>query len=177
MIRCLGVIGKSDEPLYLRDFVETNSLSEEKESTIEDEDKPFVFFSEMNKRCTLNHQLIMHSALDTFEEAILQQKNKLGRNKSWYGKLCRIDNMRVFGYMTSTKIKFMVGVEDFEHGDNQWKKSSLEIEAGLKEFFCGVHELYVEYALNPFSELKKKKINSHRFSTGVSHLVQSFNDY
>lgn len=37
--------------------------------------------------------------------------------------------------MTSTKIKFMVGVEDFEHGDNQWKKSSLEIEAGLKEFF------------------------------------------
>ena len=101
MIRCLGVIGKSDEPLYLRDFVETNSLSEEKESTIEDEDKPFVFFSEMNKRCTLNHQLIMHSALDTFEEAILQQKNKLGRNKSWYGKLCRIDNMRVFGTCTA----------------------------------------------------------------------------
>jgi len=96
----------------------------------------------MNKRCTLNHQLIMHSALDTFEEAILQQKNKLGRNKSWYGKLCRIDNVRVFGYMTSTKIKFMVGVEDFEHGDNQWKKSSLEIEAGLKEFFVRCSPLW-----------------------------------
>lgn len=40
-----------------------------------------------------------------------------------------------------------------------------------------MHELYVEYSLNPFSSIRdNKKITSKRFDVGVGELVHTFND-
>lgn len=40
-----------------------------------------------------------------------------------------------------------------------------------------MHELYVEYNLNPFSSIREnKKINSIRFDSGVGELVAAFNE-
>lgn len=40
-----------------------------------------------------------------------------------------------------------------------------------------MHELYVEYNLNPFSSVREKeKISSIRFDDGVRELVHSFNE-
>ena len=42
---------------------------------------------------------------------------------------------------------------------------------------ANMHELYVEYNLNPFSSIReKKKISSVRFDAGVSELVDTFNE-
>ena len=40
-----------------------------------------------------------------------------------------------------------------------------------------MHELYVEYNLNPFSSIRQKqKIDSKRFDAGVGELVDDFNE-
>ena len=42
---------------------------------------------------------------------------------------------------------------------------------------ASIHELYVEYALNPFSNIKDNHmISSSRFDEGVYELVQSFDE-
>ncbi len=47
----------------------------------------------------------------------------------------------------------------------------------MKVLFANVHELYVEYTLNPFSQVRAQKMmSSQRFDNGVAGLVTNFND-
>eukprot|EP00559_Dactyliosolen_fragilissimus_P004820 CAMPEP_0184867492 /NCGR_PEP_ID=MMETSP0580-20130426/26819_1 /TAXON_ID=1118495 /ORGANISM="Dactyliosolen fragilissimus" /LENGTH=199 /DNA_ID=CAMNT_0027367821 /DNA_START=73 /DNA_END=669 /DNA_ORIENTATION=+ len=184
-----AIVGKDNEPLYLRDFTGINSNSVHDSSDInqgKDEADPFGFFDkkerDTNESCSMNHQFIMHSALDVFEEMIsLDNKRLRSRgstslgpvNTMWVGSLCSIENMRVYGYMTNTKIKFMATIDDDDSMREQWKITQ---ESALKAFFSDMHDLYVQYSLNPFSKTQGSKINSKRFDNGLVELVHSFND-
>jgi hypothetical protein len=62
--------------------------------------------------------------------------------------------------------------------------SHIQISAAI--YYCihtkillkaNMHELYVEYNLNPFSSIRQKqKIDSKRFDAGVGELVDDFNE-
>jgi len=42
---------------------------------------------------------------------------------------------------------------------------------------ANVHEIYVEYTLNPFAQVRaQKKISSRRFDLGMEDLVSNFNE-
>ena len=70
------------------------------------------------------------------------------------------------GYVTSTNVRFLAMVSD-----------SLEPsrEVHLKTLFAKLHNLYVEYMLNPWSALQLR-IKSTRFDRGVDDAIRHYND-
>lgn len=190
----LAVVGRENEPLYLRDFG-ADSLSAPAEAAppptdAEDADAsdPFGFFNRegrgANDSCSLRHQFIIHAALDRFEEMTgpssggrWRTPGAVGNNAMWVGLLCPMEEVRVYGYLTNTGIKFLVLVEDedemmIQSGDTNKQTSARDKD--LKAFMVVLHDLFVEYTLNPFSKLRGK-ISSRRFDDGVLKCVTALN--
>jgi len=144
----------------------------------EEEEDTFGFFEtntkNMNETSSLKHQFAMHSALDRYEELVFPTSttriSSIGPNSMWIGLLGSIGETKVYGYMTTTKIKFMASIEDSD--DNGRKHFARE--AGLKAMFGNMHKLYIEYRLNPFS-IRDTKISSRKFDDGMTQLVNTFN--
>lgn len=151
---------------------------------------------------SLTQQLVLHASLDRFEE-MASRSNRGGAvrwrtpgsnsaNAMWMGLLCRVEERwNVYGYLTNTGIKFMILVENiylnrdgsrFGQGDHHappMMSSSLpnsggSREADLKNMFAQLHELYVRYTLNPFSQLRSP-IQSRVFDKGIVRMAESFN--
>ncbi len=75
------------------------------------------------------------------------------------------------GYITRTKVTMFVSIQDVHDGNE------LIREAGLKALFSECHENYVEYTLNPFSNIRgQNKICSPRFDKVLEGIVANFNE-
>ena len=101
--------------------------------------------------CSVRHRFVLHSALDRLEQLTTNpdgttKKNKINnnnaKNNNFLGLLLPIEETRVYGYITNTKIKFILIVED--DGDN----SDVEIQRLLND----IHESYIQDIMNPFRE-------------------------
>lgn len=109
-------------------------------------------------------------------------------------------------YATSTKIKFFATIEDIEDGNNDIAREAalkalfvsyatvfltlLTARRLTNKVFllsitylsiswmkANAHEYFVEYMLNPFSNVRtEKKILSPRFEMGIKELVKTFNE-
>eukprot|EP00591_Stephanopyxis_turris_P013341 CAMPEP_0195520848 /NCGR_PEP_ID=MMETSP0794_2-20130614/17581_1 /TAXON_ID=515487 /ORGANISM="Stephanopyxis turris, Strain CCMP 815" /LENGTH=191 /DNA_ID=CAMNT_0040650283 /DNA_START=42 /DNA_END=617 /DNA_ORIENTATION=- len=179
----LALVGKDNEPMYMRDFGKIEETGDDRSDSADDD--PFGFFStnEKNrkgsmKESTLRNQFIVHSALDRFEELTgptsgnrWRTPGATGSDAMWVGLLCPIEDLRVYGYLTNTNIKILAVLEDtFEPGQQQQAR-----ESTLKTLLANVHVLFVEYILNPFTNIKKSRIVSARFDEGVCNFVSAFN--
>eukprot|EP00904_Undaria_pinnatifida_P004109 jgi/Undpi1/1369/HiC_scaffold_11.g04761.m1 len=80
------------------------------------------------------------------------------------GHLCPIDEYRVYGYMTSTRLKLLAVLEDV----NDIR------EPELKRVFSVVHDLYVSYLRNPFAALAKP-VESAKFRLAVDRQINDYN--
>ena len=187
----LAVVGRDNEPLYLRDFgsipAATDAASaqqqQQQQQQQQNDDDAFGFFSHegkgANDSCSLRHQFIIHAALDRYEEMTgsssgvgWRNPGAVGNNAMWVGLLCPIEELRVYGYLTNTGIKFLVLVEDEDEGQDSKQASARDKD--LKAFMVLLHDLFVEYTLIPFSKLRGK-ISSKRFDVGVQKCVQALN--
>mmetsp|Transcript_10964 Transcript_10964/g.23722 ORF Transcript_10964/g.23722 Transcript_10964/m.23722 type:complete len:202 (-) Transcript_10964:193-798(-) len=189
----LAVVGRDNEPLYLRDFVTNHpadaavdlrdDATDTERQQQQNDDDAFGFFNSegrgANDSCSLRHQFIIHAALDRFEEMTgsssggrWRTPGAVGNNAMWVGLLCPIEEVRVYGYLTNTGIKFLVLVEDEDDGQDSNQTSARDKD--LKAFMVLLHDLFVEYTLNPFSKLRGK-ISSNRFDVGVQKYVQALN--
>mmetsp|Transcript_27457 Transcript_27457/g.38639 ORF Transcript_27457/g.38639 Transcript_27457/m.38639 type:complete len:187 (+) Transcript_27457:35-595(+) len=174
---CLAVLGKENEPLYLRD-VTRDFESDDEEKLAEEKEDYFGFAS--NSETTENHlalrlEFMMHASLDKLEDITGQFPGRRWRNPgvtgpdaNWIGHLCPMEDTRIYGYITTTNVKFLAMIEDSPEGIHPSR------EGELKSLFSTVHELYVQYTLNPFSQIKEK-IKSERFDEGVNACVEKFN--
>ena len=175
----LSVVGRDNEPLYLRDFGPKEEAAEE---MTQEDDPGFGFFQRQGHRCSLQHQFIIHAALDRFEELTgpssggrWRTPGAVGNNSMWVGLLCSMEDLRVYGYQTNTGIKFLVLVEDEdEYGGDIDPKQIAARDKDLKAFMVVLHDLFVEYTLNPFSKLRGK-ISSRKFDDGVRKCVLALN--
>ncbi|CAK8674292.1 unnamed protein product [Clavelina lepadiformis] len=118
MAVCVGVIAKENYPLYIRCA-----------SNVEDETK-FHF--------------TVHTSLDVIEEKI----NNAGKTssaadlrESYLGQLYPAEDYRVYGYVTNTKVKFVVVVEasNTQLRDNE-----------VRSMFRRLHNAYTDVMCNPF---------------------------
>lgn len=50
----------------------------------------------------------------------------------WVGLLCPVEDLRVYGYLTNTNIKFMSVIEDSDEMGGQYQQAR---EAELRSFF------------------------------------------
>eukprot|EP00128_Syssomonas_multiformis_P002323 Colp12_sorted_trinity150504_noHs@18647 len=134
MFNCIAVIGKNNSPLYIR-------------GTFAEKDLKFHY--------------IIHTSLDVVEEKMSAAK---GNTDMYLGLLYPMEDYRVYGYVTNTKIKMIAVINDY---DTAVKDSE------IKTFFRRLHTLYTDMVCNPFYT-PGDKIESPAFQKGVSQLMESF---
>eukprot|EP01023_Acetabularia_acetabulum_P010992 TRINITY_DN1501_c0_g1_i3.p1 TRINITY_DN1501_c0_g1~~TRINITY_DN1501_c0_g1_i3.p1 ORF type:complete len:142 (-),score=15.38 TRINITY_DN1501_c0_g1_i3:420-845(-) len=137
MIVCIGVVGGKNNPLYLRSFEEENS----------DE---------------LKHHYIIHCALDSVDDrasikSALASKDGSG---SYLGLLYPMENLRVYGFISKTKVKYFVVENDPFVKDD------------LQAVFNKIHAAYVDTVCNPFYTLNTP-IQSAKFHNRIIEIVKS----
>mmetsp|Transcript_7226 Transcript_7226/g.10575 ORF Transcript_7226/g.10575 Transcript_7226/m.10575 type:complete len:173 (-) Transcript_7226:1028-1546(-) len=163
-LECLAIIGKTNEPLYLLD------VEKEDDEVTPDENDAFGFVeSQQRERLSLEKEFMMHASIDNLEEALGSQRQGKGRasaDSKWIGLLCPMEESFIYGYSTSTNIKILAMISDSMEDSR---------EVHLKTLFAKVHNLFVEYMLNPWAGLQNK-IESKKFESGIQEAVKVYNE-
>lgn len=100
----IAVVGKNDEPLYMREFSETSEdIREERLFGLPMTDRQDVGLGGFD--CSLRQQFILHSALGRIKQlagpppglAWRKPGTPSGRDSMFAGFLCPVEEMRVYG--------------------------------------------------------------------------------
>ncbi|KAG0477815.1 hypothetical protein HPP92_012534 [Vanilla planifolia] len=137
MILFVAIVGHQNNPLYLQSFTDADDALK------------------------LHH--IVHCSLDVIEERVNNPK-KSGPtlNETYLGLLYPTENYKVYGYLTSTKIKFILVTTDLDVKD-----------VDVRSFFRRFHAAFVDAVSNPF-HVPGKKITSKAFASRVGGIVKLF---
>jgi hypothetical protein len=177
MLLGIAVLGKSNEPLYLRNLRPAQRPTSENDNSSSgghnnDNNDPLGLSSmtrqNVHASLPLDDQIILHAALDSFEEKVdrtasgqmpsVKKQNVGGGGTSswphWVGLLLTRNRSAVYGYVTATNIKFFVLVE----GPTNVKE--------MQDFMKTIHMSYIEYIMNPFF-MTKGGIQSTTFDDKV----------
>ncbi|XP_075521017.1 uncharacterized protein LOC142554215 isoform X1 [Primulina tabacum] len=137
MIVCVAVVGHQNNPLYIQSFTEADDALK------------------------LHH--IVHCSLDVVDERVNNPKKAAPTlNETFLGLLYPTENYKVYGYLTNTKVKFILVTTDLDVCD-----------ADVRNFFRRFHTAYFDVVSNPF-HVPGKKITSKIFAERVSTIVKSF---
>jgi hypothetical protein len=93
-VACVAVVGKQNNPLYVRVFREH-------------EDK-------------LKYHYVVHTSLDVVDERVASS----GKNEPYLGMLFPTEESKVYGYCTCTKAKFILVLDDTDVKENILKAVS-----------------------------------------------------
>eukprot|EP01120_Amphizonella_sp_Union-15-10_P016961 TRINITY_DN9250_c0_g1_i1.p1 TRINITY_DN9250_c0_g1~~TRINITY_DN9250_c0_g1_i1.p1 ORF type:complete len:140 (-),score=22.95 TRINITY_DN9250_c0_g1_i1:42-461(-) len=133
-IAAIAVIGKQNNPLYIKTLGKNGD--------------------------DLKFHHIVHTSLDVVQE--LTSKKESTQADKYLGQLYPTEEYKVYGYITNTRIKFIL-IVDYD---------SRAKEADLKQFFTKFHELYADTVCNPFYTFDEN-ITSQKFEERVTELVSS----
>ncbi|XP_074567555.1 uncharacterized protein LOC141824212 [Curcuma longa] len=137
MIACVAVVGHQNNPLYLQSFTGADDALK------------------------LHH--IVHCSLDVIDERVNNPKRSvITLNESYLGLLYPTESYKVYGYLSNTKVKFLVVTTDLDVKDTD-----------IRSFFRRFHAAYVDAVSNPF-HVPGKKIVSRIFAARVSGIVKAF---
>ena len=134
----VAIVSKDNKPLYLKDFRGSRDISESDESFPVDMfdlareasdgagagagDSTVPLDAEIGKSCSIDQQFVLHSALDRLEHLMepnglgaawrYGRPNQLGHEAMFVGLIGHVDDLRLYAYITTTKIKIIVACED-----------------------------------------------------------------
>ncbi|KAF2069131.1 hypothetical protein CYY_009547 [Polysphondylium violaceum] len=137
-IVCVAIVGKNNNPLFIQDF--SSGITEE------------------NK---LKLHYIVHCSLDIIEDKPGPVKKNVPSDM-YLGLLYPTEDYKVYGYMTNTKIKFIIVVLD---------TSDIK-DSDIKIFFKRLQSLFINTTSNPFYK-RNSKIESKKFLQEVTNLIPS----
>lgn len=138
--------------------------------------KPIFIASSSNE--TLGDQYTLHTSLDVIEEKTrhslgstlsspsggpVKKSSAAELNRDLYlGSLYTTEKKKVFGYVTNTRIKFVIIVDSANTTlrDNE-----------IRQMFRKLHTAYIQLNFNPFY-VPGEKITSKRFKEVVNGLLQ-----
>ena len=153
----IAVIGKNNEPLYLRNCCEDeqnqHSSADENAAAKEGDQDPFGFsqsLSDPQGSMPLQLQLVAYAALDSLDELLVSGQTKqqpvIKKSNSsmpnWVGLLLELDEQAVYGYVSATNIKYLA----LTKGRSEVKV----MHAFLKE----IHQHFISYVMNPFANTR-----------------------
>eukprot|EP00162_Nutomonas_longa_P000081 comp10097_c0_seq1/m.11986 comp10097_c0_seq1/g.11986 ORF comp10097_c0_seq1/g.11986 comp10097_c0_seq1/m.11986 type:complete len:137 (-) comp10097_c0_seq1:15-425(-) len=134
MIACVAIVSKQNSPLYLRSFGSTDGF---------------------------RFHYIIHTSLDMIEEKSSKGKGSGGSDGSFFlGLLYPIEDFQIYGYITNTKVKMILVLDDNEAKDSE-----------VHQFFKQLHSLYIGAIFNPFHD-PDARIESKLFDQKVISLVR-----
>jgi len=134
MAVCVAVIGKENSPLFI---------------------------SCLNPDQELGYHYNLHTSLDVIEEK-LSNSNRSNEHRDLYmGALYTTEHLKVFGYVTNTKIKFIIIVDSSNTNmrDNE-----------PRQMFRKLHIAYANVMANPFYA-PATKITSKKFNSVINSLL------
>eukprot|EP00466_Bigelowiella_natans_P000221 jgi/Bigna1/84842/estExt_fgenesh1_pg.C_10195 len=143
VIRAVAVIGKENEPLFLQTYTE----------------------SKEDNQTSLHYHV--HTSLDIVEEKIGDSGKVYPNAQDMYlGQLYIVQDLKLYGYATNTKTKFVVVVNG--------TPSSSSMKSWMRDF----HELYIQTTANPFCELMDDKsgLYTTTFMNSVRKRIAAFNE-
>jgi len=104
----------------------------------------------------LKFLFLIHASIDILEEKInlLTKPSSDRDSRDFYlGLLCTVEEYKIYGYVTNTRVKFVI---IFEHSPSLLK------DPDIKTLFQRLHQAYIDCISNPFcdpnTQLKSKKI-------------------
>ena len=165
----LAIIGTNNEPLFIREFEKNDDAISEEELFGISSTKTFD-----GVNCSTKHQFILHAALDRYVQMAgpppgYGWRQNTNADGMFIGLLYPVEEMRVYGYVTTTKVKLLLTVEDDAVPEMQ---QTVDIE--IKVLLRKIHELYIEDLLNPFKDIGSK-IVSKTFDEKVTKCISAFN--
>eukprot|EP00529_Nitzschia_sp_RCC80_P033611 CAMPEP_0113464350 /NCGR_PEP_ID=MMETSP0014_2-20120614/13158_1 /TAXON_ID=2857 /ORGANISM="Nitzschia sp." /LENGTH=210 /DNA_ID=CAMNT_0000356433 /DNA_START=63 /DNA_END=695 /DNA_ORIENTATION=- /assembly_acc=CAM_ASM_000159 len=193
-VTSVAILGKDNGPLYIREFAIDDQQHQQDESELLF-DLPMVgcgtdtASGTATSKCSVRQQFIMYAALDRLDQLAgpppgygwrNNNKNSVnngGADGMFVGLLCPAEDQRVYGYVSTTKIKFLLVTED-DGTSNPVSSSTSENDSNsenIKLLLTQIHELYIEDMLNPF-KIIGSPITSRRFERRIEELVQTFNN-
>jgi hypothetical protein len=186
----LAIIGKHNEPLYLREFSHGDTRLDEAElfglsssgssSNATGGDSGNAKHGGASS-ISLRQEFILHAALDRFEQLNGPPPGFAWRHQpppqsptntttrpsqtdpQFVGLLGPCEDLNLYGWMTTTRIKFLVAVQD------------AELDGDVVGLLRRLHQAYVEYRLNPMIALTEGPIQSKRFDAQVQQTMEAFN--
>ena len=187
----LAIIGKGNEPLYLREFGSEDEVADDdaalfgltSSSSSNGTAADATTQRSSDTGCSLRQEFILHAALDRFVQlngpppgfawrhhtaASAQHTPVPGMavnadsDPQFVGLLGPWEDLRLYGWMTTTQIKFLVAIQD------------AEIDGDVVGLLRRLHQTYVEYRLNPLGQLTGP-IQSKRFDEKVRQTIESYN--
>lgn len=136
MAVCVAVIAKENYPLYIK--------------TIATDDELKFYYT-------------VHTSLDVVEEKISSVgKNTNDLRELYLGLLYPTEDYKVYGYVTNTKVKFVIVVES--------SNTSLR-DNEIRSMFKKLHNAYVDMLCNPF-HIPGETITSKTFENVVLSMMQ-----
>lgn len=131
-ICCVAVVGATNNPLYLKTFEQPADV--------------------------LKFHFIVHTSLDVVEERASSSAAKKSLDL-YLGFLCPYEDYKVYGYVTNTKNKLIIVVDDYDLKDFD-----------VKNFFKSFHAIFADAVCNPFYT-PNEKITGKRFDLSIQKLV------
>eukprot|EP00980_Cylindrotheca_fusiformis_P010112 scaffold2243_cov122-Cylindrotheca_fusiformis.AAC.28 len=172
----LSIVGKNNKPLFIQEFDENLAIDSISEELLFGLPPLQESMASSGFRCSTRHQFIMHAALDRFDQLAgpppgygWRKPAETGGDGMFVGFLSPWEDTRIYGYVTTTRIKIMLVVEDDAIPEIQ-----SSIDNDIKTLLSKIHELYVEDMLNPFKEVGSPVV-SQRFQDKVQQFVYAFN--
>ncbi|ORZ11135.1 Sedlin [Absidia repens] len=134
-INCIAIIGKQNNPLFIKNFSSTHP--------------------------DLKYHYIAHTSIDIIEERVT---NGPKQHELYLGLLYAMEDLAVYGYMTNTKVKFVVVVSVTD---------GVIRDADMKAIFNKIHQAYVSNVCNPFYTMDSQ--NTTLASPQFLHAIDAIN--
>ena len=132
---------------------------------------PLFHFTDEEQAESLNLQMIANSSLDIMEERM--EDSKQGTTLELFmGQLLSVDDYKVYGYLSNTKIKTIVICSNMgDYAADSPRPGSNGMT--LKEFTLQMYSLYVKDCQNPFQSIDES-CNSKSFKVQVQQMCKNF---
>eukprot|EP00980_Cylindrotheca_fusiformis_P015569 scaffold4447_cov120-Cylindrotheca_fusiformis.AAC.2 len=171
-LQCLAILGNKNEPLFFTRPPTTNT-GIAKTSELDS----FGFLESMAAEgSSVDHELIIHAAVDRMEELIGPPNNsslpRQMRGSQWIGSICMMEDCEVYGYVTSSNVKILALIKQDEIIPLQKRN-----EGDIRMLFRMVHDCYVKYTMNPFTSIRSKiEKPCSSFEKGVGTAIKKYNN-
>ena len=161
-IVALSIIGKENQPLYLRTFGQQPGGG--------------ATDNMQGSGGELRFHFICHTALDFVEEKVEAQRHASGASGAgagaaggskldmYLGLLFPFEEYCIHGYLTNTRIKLIAVVDEEDAKD-----------AEMRALFRRLHTLYIDTISNPFFAADAELSTSTSFQRQLERIVEAYN--
>mmetsp|Transcript_18950 Transcript_18950/g.44884 ORF Transcript_18950/g.44884 Transcript_18950/m.44884 type:complete len:228 (-) Transcript_18950:8-691(-) len=123
----------------------------------------------IGQSCSIDQQFILHAALGRLEQLTepkgqgaawrFGRPNQLGHEAMWVGLVGHVDDVRLYAYVTTTKVKIIVACEDTSLPGQAEQGRAHDV--ALKNLMIKIHSLYCDHIANPFTDINENTSGEH----------------